>query len=116
MPCQVNLGKGRYSRQSLVRKKTSPSLSDPSVVKSAAEKQFSSAHVLESATGTEKLVPERRVYSQGDLMLTAAPPFEPRKLRVKVQSGDSSGESDDEEHIVEIASPSSLFHSPDSIC
>ncbi len=67
--------------------------------------------VQENVDGDAPTLPRQRVFSQTNLAL--ALPFVPLPILKGGQpSGDmSSDESDGEEHIVEIGSPSTLFHS-----
>lgn len=57
-------------------------------------------------------LPWRKVSSQGN-MSTLTLPFV-RPLQVKPRFGDTSDDSDKEEHIVKIDSPSALFHTAHS--
>ncbi|CAM6099086.1 unnamed protein product [Calypogeia fissa] len=107
--------KSGYGRHNLLGKNSASSVPYPAIARRAVERRFSSAHTLVPAPRTEKTVTDqRKVHSQGDLVPTTRSLQRP-KLRVKIQSGDSSGESEEDEHIIEIASPSSLFHTHNSV-
>lgn len=85
------------------------SQSYPTVVKRAVGKQFSSAYALKSPARRNGTVP-RKVHSHGNLVLEPPPQEWPKSL-VRTRSGTSCESDGDEEHIVEIESPSKLFAS-----
>ncbi|KAG0600449.1 hypothetical protein M758_11G035100 [Ceratodon purpureus] len=65
--------------------------------------------ILMQDTDQTASVPWRRAPSQGNVN-TLTLPFVRPGLQVKPRSGDTSDDSDKEEHIVKIESPSALFH------
>lgn len=103
------------SLQNLLGKNSAPTLSYPAGARRTVARRVSSAYALARAPRTEKtVIDDRKIRSHTDLVPTA-PSLQRPKTRVKVQPGYSSGESDEEEHIVEIASPSSLFQTHNSV-
>ncbi|KAG6544478.1 hypothetical protein Mapa_014116 [Marchantia paleacea] len=85
------------------------SQSYPAVAARSLGKQFSSADALKLPARSHGYDP-RMVHSQGNLLSTPAHQEWPKVLR-RTQSGTSCDSDGDEEHIVEIESPSKLFPS-----